>query len=134
MKRLKNLLLLIILSLSTLVYSQSEKNYDSGEVYWGAFDIDKQDIVGEMTKYADVIQLKRVDYDYYVYAKDTNGKNFRSKFSKINNEPKVNNKYIDENGTEYLIDERGNNLFILCLKPLPNVENKFMILKITNIY
>lgn len=123
-----------MVSLSTLAFSQSEKIYNSGTIYWGAFDVDKQDIIEEMTKYADVIQLKRIDYDYYLYAKDKSGKKFRSKYSKIYNEPNVKNKYIDENGVEYLINENGNTLYILCLKPLPNVNNKFMILKITNVY
>lgn len=127
------LLLIIAVTFSSNAFSQSEKTYNSGTIYWGTFDMENQDIVGDMKKYADIIQLKRIDYDYFVYAKDSKG-NFRVKYSKINNEPNVENKYVDEDGVEYLINEKNDTIYILCLKPLPNMSNKYMILKITDVF
>lgn|GEM_PF-4451540 len=126
MKNLHNkLLVLIMFVISSIVFSQSQKVFSSGDIYWGAYDLSKNDIVGSLEYYAKVTQIKLIDNDYFIYAIDRKGKNFRSKFSKINSN--VDNKYIDETGTEYLIESSGNTLYILCLKPLPNINDKVMM-------
>ncbi len=127
-KKLYYIIVIMLLAFNVSALAQSEKKFNSGTILWGAFDSNTKDIVGNLSKYADVIELKRIDNDYYVYARDLKGRLFRTKYSK------VNNKYIDETGIEYLISEQGNNIHILCLKPLPNMSNRFMIMKITDIY
>lgn len=127
MSKLKCLIVLLLLGFSINIHAQSEKKFSSGTIFWGVFDTNSKDIVGNLSKYADVIELKRIDYDYYVYAKDKNGELFRTKYSK------VSNRYIDETGTDYLINEQGNTIYILCLKPLHNMPDRFMILKITDV-
>ncbi len=130
---MKTLFTLILTSLSISLFAQIEKTYNHGTIFWGTFDSEKQNVIGELEKYADILQLKKVDYDYYIYAIGIKGEKFRFKFSKIR-DFEMNNKYIDETGAEYLIHERGNTLLMICLKPLPNMVNKFMMLKIVDIY
>lgn len=128
---IKSALVLSLLMLSISVFSQTQKVLENGTIYWGAFDMDKLQLVdGSLEKNADLIQLKIVDDDYFVYYQDLEGKKFRSKFSKIVNEENSFNKYLDEYQNEYYIFESGKNLYLINLKPLPRMRNKYMMLVI----
>lgn len=116
---------------SHVAYCQSSKTFSSGIIYRGAFDIEKEKVIDEMEIYAYITQLKMVDYDYFIYAKDKKGENFSIKFSKINDDSNINNIYIDAYGNEYIIIAKGNNLNILSLAPpIPGIENIHMLLQI----
>ncbi len=124
---MKKYLLLVFALISIFGFSQVSKTYTSGIVYWGVFDAEKKYIVGKLEKESEILTLKKIDFDYFVYSIDAKGSKSRSKYTRINNE------YFDEFGEKYLIEEKDNSIFLLCLKELPNYTNKFMILKITDL-
>ncbi|MDV3739005.1 hypothetical protein CMU11_18085 [Elizabethkingia anophelis] len=127
----KKIILIILFISPILLFSQSHKSFNSGVIYWGAFDANKmKPVEGSLEKYADLIQLKMVDTDYYVYARDKQSKEFRVKFSKIVNNEDSFNKYLDEDGNSYYIFNQSKGLSIISLKELPNMKNKYMMLVI----
>ncbi|ODM55190.1 hypothetical protein [Elizabethkingia meningoseptica] len=127
----KKMILTILFFSPILLFSQSYKSFNSGVIYWGSFDADTMKPVdGSLEKYADLIQLKMVDNDYYIYARDKQSKKIRFKFSKTVSSEDSFSKYLDEDGNSYYIFDQSKGLSIISLKKLPNMKNKHMMLVI----
>lgn len=121
----------VLKNMSASFWKQNSQNYGEGILLWGGFDIVNQEVVGELTKKADIISFNRTPNEYILYCRDSKGL-FKQKFIKlqgINEE----GKYTDENGTVYyikdLLDTPVKALDIVCSKSLPDVSF-FMILRV----
>lgn len=128
---MKRIIIAFTLITSISIYAQSEKIYNHGKIYWGTFDGDKGELVGNLDFHADIIQIKLVDTDYFIYAKDIEGKNFKSKFARVGNKKDV---FMDDSGKEYMIFPEKNSINILCLKPLVKGKNLLLMMQIKDVY
>ena len=123
---MKKLAFIILFFAFGLFYSQKSKTYNSGTVYWGAFDTNINDFASPLEKDSQILEFKIIDNDYYLYT-IKNGKKSRMKLSYINGE------YVDEFGIKYLVNEKDNSYYLFCLKELPNHKGKFLVLKVTDL-
>lgn len=128
---------ILIFCISTLSLAQTiiTEKFSSGKMYWGAFNAEKKEIVGNLDFRANVINIEKSydssrTYYYKITSTDTSGKTSTLKFYGIVNQPE---HFIDDNNLEYIILENNEQINILCLKVLPKGENLYLYITIVDI-
>lgn len=129
-------IILFLVSISSF-QSQTITKYTSGSVFWGAFNADKQKIEGNLDYRGKVTHIEKSSdvtrtYYYLIVGLDKDGKTFKLNLYGEVNKPE---SFFDDDQLQYMVLEEGNQLNILCFKPLPTTgKNLFLYISIVDLY